>query len=274
MCLILLAYESHPACRLVLAANRDEFYARPTRRASFWEDAPGVLGGRDLTHGGTWIGVTLGGRVAAVTNFRDPARQRADAPSRGRLVSDFLLCTEAPRQYLERLADGADSYNGFNLFVGDARGLYYFSNRDDAGPRELTPGVYGLSNHLLDTPWPKVERGKQALSEVLKGDEHAPDAEPLFMVLAESERAPDEKLPDTGVGLELERMLSPLFIRSAEYGTRSSAVVLFEREGRVTFVERSFDTGAGGWEDARFQFDVRDNHRGRRSEKQMLDVGC
>lgn len=253
MCLILLAYESHPACRLVVAANRDEFYARPTRRAAFWEDAPDVLAGRDLTHGGTWLGVTRAGRVAAVTNFRDPSRQSADAPSRGHLVGDFLRGAETPRSYLERLAARASAYNGFNLLVGDARGLYYFSNREGE-VRELTPGLYGLSNHLLDTPWPKVERGKTALSEVLEKSDGPPAAEQLFGLLAGREPAPDDALPDTGVGLEAERMLSPLFIGGAGYGTRSSTVVLFERAGRVTFAERSFLAGTGGQQDTRFQF--------------------
>ena len=250
MCLILLAYGVRADWPLVVAANRDEFYARPTRRAEFWPDAAALVAGRDLTHGGTWLGVTRAGRFAAVTNFREAARQNEDAPSRGRLTVDFLLGDEGPRAYLERLARRAAEFNGFNLLAGDAEGLWYFSNRG-GGPRELGPGVYGLSNHLLDTPWPKVERGKRALAESL-ARAGPPDVEELFRVLAESEPAPDASLPDTGVGLERERLLSPLFIRSETYGTRSSTVVLFEEGGRVRFVERAFGAGGGG--EARFEF--------------------
>lgn len=253
MCLILLAYKTDAARPLVLAANRDEFYARPTRRAEFWEDAPGLLAGRDVTGGGTWLGVTRAGRVAAVTNFREPSRADAHAPSRGRLVTDFLRGTDGPRRYLEQLAPRASAFNGFNLLVGDARTLLYFSNRAAPAPLELRPGVYGLSNHLLDTPWPKVARGKKSLAEALDGD-GAPATDALFRVLADAEPAPDESLPDTGVGLERERTLSPLFIRGAAYGTRASTVVIFDARGRATFVERAFE--AGETHEARFEFEL------------------
>ena len=257
MCLILLAHEAHPSYRLVLAANRDEFYDRPTEAARFWEDAPRVLAGRDLLHGGTWLGVTRGGRVAALTNFRDPRSKTDGAPSRGFLVSDFLLKTQPAREYLEDLAARARLYNGFNLIAGDARGLFYYSNRSGA-PAELKPGVYGLSNHLLDTPWPKVGRGAAALAEAVRRDPTlAPET--LFDILADDARAADEFLPDTGVGLELERVLSPLFIRSPVYGTRCSTALLVGTDGRVTFAERTFDPGTGAWDDVRYDFELQDD---------------
>jgi uncharacterized protein with NRDE domain len=261
MCIILLAHKAHPAYRLIVAANRDEFYERPTAQADFWEDAEGLIGGRDLERGGTWLGATETGRFAAITNFREPLEKKiTDAPSRGLLVSDFLRSHERPEEYLERLAMNARPFNGFNLFVGDARDLYYYSNRGDA-PRALAPGLYGVSNHLLDTPWPKVARGKQALAEILaRGD--AISTDDIFRLLADRALADDACLPDTGVGLEVERMLSPLFITTPVYGTRSSTVLLVDREDRLTFVERSFTDGSEEWDEARFEFDIKERHEG------------
>lgn len=258
MCIILLAYEAHPFYRLALAANRDEFYDRPTLQAAFWDDAPGVIGGRDLTGGGTWLGVNVRGRVAAVTNYRDPASKKTGAPSRGLLVSDFLRADdddETPHACLERLASRAAGYNDFNLIAGDRHEFYYFSNR--AGePTALAPGVHGLSNHLLDEPWPKVERGKQALAELLA---HADtlSTEAIFQILADRSMAADESLPDTGVGLDVERVLSPLFIASPVYGTRCSTVVLIDRNENVTFIERTFDAGSFDWTEVDYRFSVR-----------------
>ena len=255
MCIILLAYKSHPVYTLVLAANRDEFYERPTAQAEFWNDVPGVLGGRDLERGGTWLGVTETGRIAAVTNYREPGRKIEDAPSRGLLVSDFLRGREGTAEYLERLAQSAALYNGFNLIAGDAQELYYFSNRG-AGPQALAPGVYGVSNHLLDTAWPKVARGKQALSDLLAaGRVLSPDD--IFRVLADRTCAADDCLPSTGVGLERERILSPLFITSPIYGTRSSTVLLVDLEDEVTFIERTFKTNSSAWETVKYRFKIR-----------------
>jgi uncharacterized protein with NRDE domain len=238
MCLILLALKTHPRYPFILAANRDEFYHRPTAAAAFWEDAPQLLAGRDLVHGGTWLGVTTGGRIAALTNYRDPHAERKAAPSRGELVRKFLSANFSAEDYRERqLAEGA-AYNGYNLLWGDPDCLYCYSNKSGQAVR-LTPGIHGLSNHLLDTPWPKVVRGREALAQVLKVDEFSP--EDLLAVLADRNQAPDELLPDTGVGLELERLLSSIFIASEHYGTRSSTVVLVDSGGRMTFVERSFN---------------------------------
>ncbi len=238
MCLILFAYQHHPRYRLVLAANRDEFYARPTAGLGYWPDQPQVLAGRDLEQQGTWLGVNRQGCLAAITNFRDPRNIKVNAPSRGHLVSDFLIGTSPPGEYLQRIAESAERYNGFNLLVGDAGNLFYFSNRGGP-PRELQPGLYGISNHLLDTPWPKIDRGKQALSQVLEQEQDlAP--EKLFDILQDQTLAPDDQLPDTGIARDWEAALSAVFITSPHYGTRSSSVVLIDRDGRVSFDERTW----------------------------------
>ena len=254
MCLILLAHDAHPRYRLVVAANRDEFYARPAAPAAWWPDAPGVLAGRDLRGGGTWLGITRAGRFAAVTNFRETAPVAPDAPSRGHLVGGFLRGADAPEAYLRALAARAGEYAGFNLLVGDGEDLRWLSNRGGAA-RALEAGVYGLSNALLDTPWPKVARGKAGLAAALAGGGEV-DPGALFRVLWDAEPAPDAHLPDTGVGLERERMLSPPFIRGAEYGTRASTVLLVGRDGRVGFVERTVATGRDGWTESAHEFEI------------------
>ncbi|HEV2148447.1 MAG TPA: NRDE family protein [Longimicrobiaceae bacterium] len=252
MCLILLALDARPDYPLVVAANRDEFYTRPTAPAGWWDDAPGVLAGRDLRGGGTWMGVSRGGRFAAVTNYRDTLPVSPDAPSRGHLVGGFLRGGEAPEAYLRALEGRAGEYAGFNLLVGEGGRLWYFGNRGGEPPRELVPGVYGVSNALLDTPWPKVERGKAGLRAILGGGGPV-DPEALFRLLWDAEPAADPLLPDTGVGIELERVLSSPFIRSPEYGTRASTVLLAGR-GAVTLVERGMAAGEEGWTERRFTF--------------------
>ncbi len=239
MCLLLLAIKSHPRYKLILAANRDEYYERPTAQADFWEESPWLLAGRDLRAGGTWLGISTEGRIAAITNYRDPASVRDNAPSRGELVSRFLLEREGPSEYLERLEQEGPDYNGFNLVFGDKDTLYWYSNRGDSG-RLLGPGIHGLSNHLLDTPWPKVIRGKTGMATLLSGGRDL-DGEELFTLLLDRHMAEDESLPDTGVGLLWERILSPLFITSPHYGTRSSTLMLIDQDDRVSFVERTFD---------------------------------
>ena len=241
MCLILLARDAHPDYRLVIAANRDEFYDRPTAPAARWQDAPSVLGGRDLQAGGTWLGIDRSGRFAAVTNYRQGRREAAAPRSRGLLVSEFLLNRVEPGPYVERVAAEADLYNGFNLLAGDTRELFYFSTR--AGPvRALEPGVYGLSNHLLDTPWPKVTSTKSGLEALLSRDP-AELVPRLFDLLSDRYQAEDHLLPRTGVSLEWERLLSAAFIVSDGYGTRSSTVLLVGLDGRIVFEERSFHAG-------------------------------
>jgi uncharacterized protein with NRDE domain len=239
MCLILLAYDAHPLYRLILAANRDEFFSRPTAPAAFRDDSPQILAGRDLKEGGTWLGLTRTGRIAAITNYRDPRSERKDAPSRGGLVRGFLAGSMPVEEYLAFLKSEGTSFNGFNLIFGDMKQLCWFSNRGGE-PQFLQPGIHGLSNHLLDTPWPKVRRGKEDLERIVaEGKNIEPDA--LFAILANRSIPPDNLLPDTGVGIELERLLSPRFISAPAYGTRSSTIILIDREGEVTFIERSFN---------------------------------
>jgi uncharacterized protein with NRDE domain len=237
VCLILFAHRAHPDYRLVVAANRDEWFRRPAAPAAFWPDAPDVFGGRDLEANGTWMGITRAGRFAALTNFRDPASNRPDAPSRGTLVREFLVGDASPEAYLGSLDEAAERFNGFSLLVGDGDVLLYYSNHR----REILPlerGVYGLSNHLLDVPWPKVRDGKARLIERLNG---SVDADGLLDVLGDARLAPDDQLPQTGVALEWERRLSALKIVTPEYGTRASTALLVAEDGEVTFVERSFD---------------------------------
>jgi uncharacterized protein with NRDE domain len=256
MCLIAFALDAHPAYRLVVAANRDEFYARPTAPADWWAEAPDVLAGRDLREGGTWMGVTRAGRFAAVTNYRDPGLfQKPDAPSRGALVADFLRGSAAAEAYAHDLARRAAEYNGFNLLVGDDAGLFYVSNRTE-GVRRLEPGVYGLSNALLDTPWPKVVRAKKAMADVLTAAEGDALDAPLWEVLADRVIAADDSLPDTGVGAERERLLSAPFIRTDVYGTRASSVLTIARNGEVRLVERSVVPGQDGWTESRHAFRI------------------
>jgi uncharacterized protein with NRDE domain len=251
MCLILLALDVHPDYSLIVAANRDEFYDRPTALAAFWTDAPWVLAGRDLKAGGTWLGVDRRGRFAAVTNYRQGQRE-GDAPrSRGHLVSDYLTGPMDGRSHMASVERGAALYNGFNLIAGDVGALFYFSNRE-GGARELGPGVYGLSNHLLDSPWPKVMAGKSGLTALLAGGGKLTPS--LFRLLSDRSQATDDLLPRTGVSPEWERLLSSAFIASEGYGTRSSTVVLVGRDGVVRFEEHSFGPGAAPEEEVTFEF--------------------
>lgn len=239
MCTLLFAVDAHPRYRLVVAANRDEFYGRPTAAAHWWPDAPQVLAGRDLQAGGTWLGVARDGRWAALTNVRDPRDIRPGAPSRGALVAEFLRGDAPADAYLRSIAPGR--YQGFNLVAGDPDGVWYLSQKEDA-PRRLAPGVYGVSNAQLDTPWPKVERGKAGLRALLGRAEIGADE--LLALLADRSPAADEALPDTGVGLELERALSPLFIAMPGYGTRSSTALVVEAGGAVRLRELTVRPGA------------------------------
>jgi uncharacterized protein with NRDE domain len=240
MCLILLAWNRHPEYRLIMAANRDEFHARPTASAAWWPDPPGILAGRDLVGGGTWCGVDRRGRWAAVTNFRDfrdPAMGRENALSRGLLVRDFLASGAEATSGLTAATSQAQDYRPFNLLAGDGEAVAYFGSREER-VRMLSPGVYGLSNALLDTPWPKVVGGKAALAQIVR--EGQVTSTELFALLADRAPAPDSELPDTGVGLERERLLSSRFICSAEYGTRCSTLLLVRVDGEVVFHERRF----------------------------------
>ncbi|MFC0667408.1 NRDE family protein [Azotobacter chroococcum] len=234
MCLIVFAWRPGHATPLVLAANRDEFYARPSLPLAAWPEAPDIHAGRDLEAGGTWLGVGPGGRVAAVTNIRDP-RQPPGRRSRGELPAGFLLGALSPEAYLEQVAERAQDYTGFNLLAGTAGELWYYHARETA-PRRLPAGLYGLSNAALDTPWPKLRRAKAALAECLE----TPRADCLLAAVQDRRPAADAELPDTGVGLARERLLSSVFIVSADYGTCSSTALIMRADGSVELLERSF----------------------------------
>lgn len=251
MCLINFQFDDHPKYKLILAANRDEFYLRPTEKAHFWKDEPSLLAGRDLMQMGTWLGVTTKGRIAALTNFRDPSVPDADKISRGAIVRNFLATDMKPRQFLESLVP--EDYAGFNLLAGDASELYYYNNIE-ADIQQIEPGIHGLSNHFLDTPWPKVVKGNMYLERYLSDTQEIqiPD---LFTFLNDAEQAAESALPDTGVGSEMERVLSSMFIRTPEYGTRSSTIVLIGHDGHVTFAERVYDKGEMKDENV-FEFDI------------------
>jgi len=252
MCLAVLALDAHPRHAVVLAANRDEAHARAAAPAAWWTHAaPTLLAGRDLEGGGTWLGVDRRGRFAFVTNVRDPARHDPAAPTRGTLVPRVLADAAPVDVAVTRAVQDARALNGFNLLAGDGRGAAWGSNRGVEGER-LAPGVHGVSNALLDTPWPKVMRSRERLAAWLaSGDD---DLAPLFALLADRTPAPDDALPDTGVGRERERLLSPPFILSATYGTRCSTVVTIGRDGRVRFVERRFDAAGTPVGESQFEF--------------------
>lgn len=249
MCIILVAWRSHPRFPLVVAANRDEFFARRTASADFWPDYPQVLAGRDLEGGGTWMGMSRSGRFAALTNYRDPARQRDDAPSRGALVAGFLGSDSTIDAYLAGIRPRAHEFKGFNLLLGDGERLVWYSNVAGEASN-LAPGIYGVSNHLLDTPWPKVGAGKTALVAALDA---LPADAALFDLLRDDTVHPDDALPRTGVSLEWERLLSSAFVRGPGYGTRSSTVLTVSENRRVSFEEQTWQ--ADGQRGGRAHFD-------------------
>ncbi len=238
MCLILFSLAHHPGYPLIIAANRDERYERASASLGFWDDAPNVAGGRDLEAGGTWLGITRQGRWAALTNYRQPGSYRSDARSRGRLVSDYLLATTSPARYLGDLEASSQRYNGFNLLAGTLDQAWYLSNHE-AHARPIEPGVHGLSNHLLNTPWPKVALGRKFLQN-LPLDSAGAIIEALLARLRDATRPADADLPDTGIGPDRERALSPPFIEAGHYGTRASTVIVVDAHGEVAIEERRF----------------------------------
>jgi uncharacterized protein with NRDE domain len=244
MCLIVFAWHVIPGAPLIAAANRDEFYARPTAAACNWEDQPQIFAGRDLQAGGTWMGISQNGanttRFAAITNVRAPDEKVPDAPTRGMLVANFLAGSMSPQEYVAQITSQPDHFNGFNLLLGDEGTLVWYSNRGQADPRNgqpLAPGIYGLSNSLLDTPWPKVVRAKAQFGSLLC--QAAPD-EAYFEMLSDTARARDVRLPNTGVELEWERVLSPICIESPTYGTRSSTLLRMHAQGPALLAEKVY----------------------------------
>jgi uncharacterized protein with NRDE domain len=258
MCLIFFAVQQHPNYNLVIAANRDEFYSRKTAPAAFWQEQPNILGGRDLEAKGTWMAMTKTGRISMVTNYRDPHNINPIAPSRGQLVSDYLAGEMDPSFYLKKIEQVGKAYNGFNLIVGNSSDLYYYSNYSGS-PTKIEQGIHGLSNHLLDTPWPKVERGKEKWNALLTQPVLKP-AE-LFDFLLDEQQAPDNLLPETGIGLDRERALSSMFIKTNGYGTRCSTVILIDHQNRAEFVERVYDLATFQYEDRTFSFEINGRQR-------------
>ncbi|MEJ2105466.1 MAG: NRDE family protein [Ignavibacteriaceae bacterium] len=251
MCLIVFANNTLKDYKLIFAANRDEFYDRPSEQADFWKDHPDLLAGKDLQAGGTWLGITKEGRFAAITNFRDLKNHRNDAPSRGKLTLDFLVSDINPEKYYNRLKPELNNYNGFNLILGYVDELFYFSNKTD-GLKKLEPGIHGISNAILDTPWPKVEKSKRQLKHLIEQQNIHPWE--ILNLLDDTSPAKDEELPDTGVGLELERMLSSIFIKSEKYGTRSSTIITVDRNKHVKFVEKTYYANTGRFSNKEFNF--------------------
>ena len=238
MCLVLVVWRAHPLYSCLVAANRDEFHARPTARAEWWPEHPQVLAGRDLEAGGTWLGLTRTGRFAALTNYRDPQQRRRQAPSRGELVTGMLESGASVAEYLTYLREVGANYNGFNLIFSDGERLGIYESVPGSG-RELGPGIYGLSNHLLDTPWPKVQNAKSRLQAALAS---LTDTAPLLALLRDDQPAPYAQLPQTGVSQEWERLLSSAFVRAPDYGTRCSTIIRIEQQRRAYFDEWSWDS--------------------------------
>ncbi len=251
MCLVTLAFQYHPNYPLIVVANRDEFFDRPTDAAAFWSDAPSILAGRDLEAGGTWFGVDRQGRWATVTNARGGSVYAAK--SRGTLPTDFLLSEGPIDEHFNALVEAADEYSGFNLLAGSTEDLMYCNNASGQAQR-LQPGVYTLSNDVLDTPWPKSELARSNLYAALQ----APvlKASDLLAVLGSRQTFPDHQLPDTGLGLDMERTLSSPFIKGTSYGTRCTTVLMMDRDGKTTFVEQSFQRGKPLGSPREYQFVV------------------
>ena len=254
MCLILFAWQCHPRYSLVVAANREEFHARPTAAADFWEHQPDLLAGRDLQAGGTWLGATRGGRFAAITNYREPlAPQQPLQFSRGHLVRDSLVCHDSPITYAQRLLGSSQAYRGFNLLTGDQQAMAYVSNRLDHVV-EVEPGSHALSNHLLDTDWPKVQHGRTRLNRLLSADSIEPEA--LLGLLADQQVVSGQEPVDFNPALVPEPLTRKIFVQTPDYGTRSSTVLLIDRAGRVEFIERQFAPDGRETQTRRFEFTV------------------
>ena len=241
MCLLSFHLKDHPTYKFIFTANRDEAYSRPTKEAHFWDDHPYLLGGRDLEAMGTWLGITKSGRFAALTNYREFPNQSTNKISRGNIVTSFLTSNMTPTEFLNDIDNHKDQYDGFNVVVGSVNELYYYSNRQ----QKMTPiksGTHALSNAFLNTEWPKTVLLKNNLKQHVENNEQS-DIEGLLTMMNDSTIAADELLPNTGVGLPLERILSPIFIQSENYGTKSTTVILVTHDNEVTFVERTYEKG-------------------------------
>ncbi len=239
MCLIVFSWQPDSQYPFILTANRDEFYRRPTQTAGFWKDSPDVFGGRDLEAGGSWMAINKNSRFAAVTNYREVAIP-SGLCSRGELVYNFVTGSQPAADYLSALQQQADQWAGFNLLVMDTTGLYYFSNRAKDMPiSPLLPGIYGLSNHLLDTPWPKLLRARSSFTETVS-QSSPPDSNQLIELMQDSHQPPPEQLPDTGVSKDVEKLLSSCFIASEDYGTRNTSVLMMDNRNQLQWIEQGY----------------------------------
>lgn len=235
MCLNVFSFNDHPKYKLIIAANRDEFYARKTAVAAYWKNDPNLLAGKDLEQGGTWLGITRTGRFSFITNYRDPKTFKANAPSRGALVSNYLTGTPSAEEYLKSL-DNIEQYNGFNLVAGDLNEVWYCSNISGE-IKQIENGMHALSNAFLDTPWKKTVAAKDALKTVTAIENFS--AEELLAMLQNDEKAADSELPSTGVPYEIEKLISSIFIKSETYGTVCSTVILIDNTNNVQFYEKT-----------------------------------
>ena len=240
MCLIAFAYQTHATYPLIIIANRDEFYERPTAAAGFWEDAPVILAGRDLKMNGSWMGVSTSGRFAAITNYRDPSRPESGDLSRGEIVQAFLSTTQTTAAFIEALRKKKALYGGFNVLLYDGEALHHYNNVFDEH-HIVPPGLHSVSNATLNTSWPKATFAKEALQTALSAN--TLETSSLISLLANDQIAPDDTLPDTGVGIHLERALSAAFVKLLNYGTRCSTAITFHQNGTIQLLERTYEQG-------------------------------
>lgn len=251
MCLIVFANKVHKNYKLIFAANRDEFYNRPAEQAGFWKDNPELLAGKDLKAGGTWMGITKSGRFAAITNYRDMKNIKDNAPSRGKITLDYLCSDISAQEYFLSIKDSLKYYNGFNLILGSIDNLFYLSSI--AGEiKEITPGIHALSNAFLDTPWFKVENSKLKLKDAINNNQISEES--LMQILDDKNFAEIENLPDTGIGKDLEKVLSSIFIKTENYGTRCSTILLVDNLNNVKFVEKSYIPGENNFTRKEYNF--------------------
>lgn len=240
MCLLVFSFNSHKDYKLILAENRDEFYNRKSIPANFWENNPNILAGYDLKSSGTWLGINKNGKFSTITNYRNPFLSFSISKSRGELVKNFLYNSSSPEEYIEEIKKDDDNYKGYNIILYDLKNLFYYSNKGKS--IKLNSGIYGLSNHLLDTKWPKVKRSKRMFRKILN-DNNNDLVNSLFNILNDNYYPWWFLLPNTGVGKKWEKILSPIFVKSKDYGTISSTVLLIDKKNNVTFVEKTYKQG-------------------------------
>ncbi len=257
MCLVLLAYKIHRDYPLIIAANRDEYYERHSVSAKFWEEYPNLLAGRDLQGGGTWLGITRNGKFAALTNYRDPKLFNVSSPSRGKIILNYLAGNIDVKSYLRELDCTRSSYNPFNLIAGRMDSLHYYSNINGT-IEELKPGIHGLCNHFLNTPWPKVTKAKQGMKRILDTN-HDVEIDSLLELMSDTVQADTNNLPDTGIGLQLEKMLSSICIKIDGYGTKATTIIRVRKDNEIVFFEQSFKDKLDAGKRVGFTFKYQNN---------------